>query len=1149
MRFVLWLMVSSLVAGAAPNVVRLEAESATGTSPQVQVVAQETASGKSCLQLGAKEARNDHPADRSADVEIAAEVPWRGTTLAWGRLLARNGGSDSLYVADSAGTFQTVSLPTNAAWQWVVLQRLRPAEDGTVTLRLQYRETNVLLDEVAFVANPDLIPDAEGRFRRTETKNMYADPPFLPPAEHPRVFLRREHLPELRRRLTGPAGEALRAELVKEADQPGDGVLPTPGGPTAGNYSTGVEHTILANAYLGLLDGDDARRQRAVTMFANYFRTVQFGEKQDITRAYGQVLMTGGLVYDWCYDLLTPAWKEQFLQDALALAGRTEIGYPPVRQSAVTSHAGEAQLMRDQLVVAIAVYDEFPEWYRIGAGRFFQEFVPARNFFFASHRHHQGDSYGPYRFQWSVFATWLFDRMGAGPVFSAEQGKVPYSWLYQRRPDGQLIRDGDTFLAGRYWSFPLALMLTASYYHDPRIEYEYRRQISVSGRNVETLWRALFHDPELEPAPLDDLPLTMYSPEPLGALIARTGWQQGVWSRAVVCEMKGAGYHFNNHHHLDAGGFQLYYRGGLATDAGCYGHYGTPYDWCWNKRSIAHNTLLLYDPASVDATKHDGGQNYPNNRREPATLQVLQEQGYRDGQMLAHAFGPDPQRPFFSHIKTDLTPGYADRASRIERSCVFLNLGDAQSVAALVVLDRIVASQPGLKPVWLLHSVAEPQIVGQRAAIRRTDGSYGGRLVSDTLLPTAAALIPIGSSPGEGRVFDQVFEADRPTAESGGWRVEVSPKSPTAETLFLHALQVADAEGDDLPPVQRIETEQVVGARIGDDVVLFAKGTEPLAGPLDLDLPGEREIRLVVTDLAPGFWGDAGANQAQATADGRAICLRLSPGHHRLVRAEQRTCPEPGTEGLVPPSADDFAPEVIDGNRPLRLSGVLRVTGAGPLVALQPVAAALGATVTHDEAWTAVCGGSSVILGREQQAACNGTDIPLGQQPELADGQLWVGLDALSLAVRRPCSWDPAGGVVVVGAMLPGQLFVQQTTASHTEKPGTEKWAIDGNPRTYWAAQEDGAWLQLDLGVVQTVGAVGIDWLHSEQRSTKFELLASTDGQEWQQVFAGQSDGKTVGMERVRVPATRSRYLRIVGHGNTLNPWNSITEATVWTSR
>jgi heparin/heparan-sulfate lyase len=1154
LRNALLLSLLSLSVLAAPNVVRLEAEKADGLSDQARVLEREGASGGACLQLGVRGARNDAPGGRKADATVSAKVPWRGNTVIWGRVLAPNGGADSLHLADADGSFHTLSLKSGKDWQWTVLQRTRPDAEGMVALRLQYRELGVLMDEIVLVSGRDLLPDAEGRFRRKDVKNPYAEPPFLPPKEHPRVFLRRQDIPALRAKLTGPEGEALRADLEKLADRPGDGVLPKPTDKEKGNFNRGiVGDTILANAYLGLLDGDDARRKRAVEMFTNYFRTVEFPDRHDATRDYGEVLMTGGLIYDWCYDLLTPEWKEQFVEDALELASRTEIGYPPVRQGAITSHAGEAQLMRDQFAVAVAVYDEFPEWYRIGAGRFFQDFVPARDFFFPSHRHHQGDSYGPYRFQWSMFATWLFDRMGADPVFTAEQGKVPYSWLYMRRPDGQLIRDGDTFLSGQYWQFPLAMMLTASYYHDPYLEYEYRRQIAVSGRNVPALWRALFHDPKLEPkAPLD-LPLTKFFPEPLGGMVARTGWRQGVWSRAVVCEMKGAGYHFNNHHHLDAGGFQIYYRGGLATDAGCYGHYGIPYDWHWNKRSIAHNTLLLYDPANVDATKHDGGQNYPNRRREPGTLQILKEKGYKDGSVLAHAFGPDAQRPFFSYIKTDLTPGYADRAEKVERSCVFLNLAGEDQAGLLVVLDRMVAKDAKLRPVWLLHGVQEPGISGSRATFLRTDGNYAGRLVSDTLLPRDAKITPIGGSTAEGKAFDTVFEADKPTTESGGWRIEVSPREPTESTLFLHALQIGDADGGKAVAAQRVETDQLLGARVGNELVLMAKNGELLTGSMTLAISGDAPVRVVVADLAAGFWSAVqngkASHQFEATADGHAICLRLAPGTYRLTRSAERSLPEVAKDGLVPPSVDATVPEVIDGNRPLALSGVVRETGDGPLVALRPVAEALGAQVSQDaNGYVAAVGQARTTLSsKAREAQSGGQEIVLARVPVEDDGQLWVGLDALGLALRRPCRWDPASSVVIADRLADGQLFVQKTTASHTDKPGSEKWAIDRNPQTYWAAKEDGAWLQVDLGVSAEVRSVGIDWLHSDTRRVRYEILASLDGETWQEIFAGKSDGKTPGLERVSVPVTNARFLRIVGHGNDKNPWNSIRELTVWT--
>ena len=40
-----------------------------------------------------------------------------------------------------------------------------------------------------------------------------------------------------------------------------------------------------------------------------------------------------------------------------------------------------------------------------------------------------------------IYTTLLFDRMGFPNIVDTLQGKVPYRWLYTRRPDGQLLTD------------------------------------------------------------------------------------------------------------------------------------------------------------------------------------------------------------------------------------------------------------------------------------------------------------------------------------------------------------------------------------------------------------------------------------------------------------------------------------------------------------------------------------------------------------------------------------------------------------------------------------------------------------------------------------------------------------------------------------
>jgi len=63
----------------------------------------------------------------------------------------------------------------------------------------------------------------------------------------------------------------------------------------------------------------------------------------------------------------------------------------------------------------------------------------------------------------------------------------------------------------------------------------------------------------------------------------------------------------------------------------------------------------------------------------------------------------------------------------------------------------------------------------------------------------------------------------------GLWRIEVSPKEPSRFVNFLHVLHPT-LKGEGLPDTRLIEseTENLYGAMVGDKVVLFAKGSDPM---------------------------------------------------------------------------------------------------------------------------------------------------------------------------------------------------------------------------------------------------------------------------------------------------------------------------------
>jgi len=718
----------------------------------------------------------------------------------------------------------------------------------------------------------------------------------VPPPEHPRLFLRARHLPDLRRRMAHPALRPARERLEQLArERP--------------------QFRAEWNALRYLLEKDRTSGRQAIEEIIETMRREAWPghddpKSGDISRPIGRMMLSGAIVYDWCHDLLSDGEKEALRQEIVRHAGLLECGYPPVRQGAVTGHTSEHFFMRDMISAGIALYDEFPEMYDLSAGRLFREHLPARNWFYPGHAYHQGSSYGTYRYGADMFPTWIFDRMGFGNVYHPSQQFVPYQWIYMRRPDGQLIRQGDNYkdraTKGRPWGTGDGGMLASSYYGDGYILEDWLRNPDIGTGVNNTLFELLWRDPDLQPCPCADLPLTRYMGSPFGWMIARTGWG----ADAVIAEMRVNVYNFVNHQHLDAGSFQVYYRGPLAIDSGIYqgaaGGYGCAHDQNYAWRTIAHNTLLVYDPEEAlpehrsGPTRNDGGQRLPNNRREARTLEVLLNEGYRTGEVCGHWAGPDPQAPAFSYLKGDITAAYSDKVRQVQRAFVFMNLFDPDVPAALALFDRVRSASPEFKKFWLLHSMEEPEVRGAEFSV--TAPGESGKLTNAALLPEAGNL-QIEKIGGPGKEF-YVFGENYPSAprdegrseEIGAWRVEVSPGAPADTDLFLNVLQVTDRQKGQLRRVERVEGDRVIGFRMADRVVLFSKSGDRLDRDVSFAVEGEDAtngqsdaLKLLVTDLAPGTWqvwrdGQVFAPAVPVTSEAGVLYLEAPAGAFDLRR-------------------------------------------------------------------------------------------------------------------------------------------------------------------------------------------------------------------------------------------------------------------------
>lgn len=108
---------------------------------------------------------------------------------------------------------------------------------------------------------------------------------------------------------------------------------------------------------------------------------------------------------------------------------------------------------------------------------------------------------------------------------------------------------------------------------------------------------------------------------------------------------------------------------------------------------------------------------------------------------------------------------------------------------------------------------------------------------------------------------------------------------------------------------------------------------------------------------------------------------------------------------------------------------------------------------------------------------------------------------------------------------------------------------LDNNLATRWSASGDGQWIQFCLSDTLSVTGVQIAFYNGTSRTSTFDVLVGNDGSNWTTASAGRvSSGTSNNLETFNFSPVSGKYVRIVGHGNSVNAWNSYTEVKINTS-
>lgn len=686
-------------------------------------------------------------------------------------------------------------------------------------------------------------------------------PQITPPDARPRLWMNQHSLPMVRSRLSAPENEAAWNKVKDKANTPVSFYYDPQGEMF---YDEELEKAIEAKAFYYLMTADKKVGREAVSLTYQYLDMLEIGNVTygDITRELGRAIYTGALTYDWCYDLLDDEVKVGLRKNLMRLVQDMAIGWPPFYglESIINGHGNEAQICRDMLSWSIAVYDEDPEPYKYVSYTILEQLVPMRKFEYQSPRHNQGVDYGAYRFGWEMHAAWLYYRMLGYPVFDDNIKNMPYYWVYMRTPDGKMLRDGDMFNVKYnssddfYWRNPQTMLLCYAYSGDPIIKSEFVKQGGLPDNPVLFL---LLNDPAVKANhDRSKLPLTKDFGPILGSMVTRTGWSESKESTDVVAEIKGGGYHFGNHQHADAGALQIYHHGIQVGDLGLYLSYGTPYDFNFNKRSVAHSMLLVRDPNEplLFRTKtNDGGTRF--SQRFPKTKQeVLQDSWYHTGQITAAAMGNDPIKPSYSFYSVDLTAAYSAKVKSYARSFLFLNLGRKDIPAAIVLLDQVVTNNPKFTPYWQINTLNRPEVIDSGFVLNSTFKEKKGVTYVDMFAPAPTdRTVHLYAGDSSAFVFGDLYRVSSPWPEANGARILVQPNEANNNTAYATVFQMTE-EGAQKLPVEYKEEKNYYVVKIADRIVVMAKPDRLLNEILKIDIPADKEYEVVIAGLADGFW-------------------------------------------------------------------------------------------------------------------------------------------------------------------------------------------------------------------------------------------------------------------------------------------------------
>ena len=617
----------------------------------------------------------------------------------------------------------------------------------------------------------------------------YRKPYITPPKEHPRLMLKKADISRIKENMA-LSENSQAVEIIDELC--GLSITGRGATPEYGTYNLREVLACEALSFRALLCGDAESAKKAIDSLMLLLNSFKVLKGNMGARWGGHLIFTAAQVYDWCYDFLSLEQKEKIIEICEKIAADYfEMGYPPSKQSPVSGHGTEAQLLRDLLAFSVAVYDERPDIYDFCAGRIIDDYVEPVRRLLSGGAHNQGPSYGSYRWVSLAWAELIFRAMSGEGVFNCLENTAEW-FIYMTRPDGSQVRLGDDFNEnkGEYnrrapFTVPFFFGWALTGREDMRRLFrsglcrEYMLPVhsgmdfyseSSWGEGLFSAVSFLIFDRFTEQKLSEKAEKCVYFGSPVGETVFK---DENTHILFKIGEYWGA-----NHDHLDTGCFQIFSGAPLITDSGVYDSYHSPHRRQYLTKTSAHNCLTVEIPSKPlfgewdSDIAYDGGTRRPADGDEAQSVDELISDKYLMAKVLFHK-----ESETGCVLSGDLTPAYCHSCAEVKRTMSYDN-----TLRRVTIKDEVTALSAEYKKTFHIHCQHEPKIIGNTVVFE----NKGHKAVCRVISPENAEIVKVG---GEGKRFlaGGVDYPPKPPyeAEEGWGEVKISPSEKSASDLFL----------------------------------------------------------------------------------------------------------------------------------------------------------------------------------------------------------------------------------------------------------------------------------------------------------------------------------------------------------------------------